>query len=101
MSEVVKKVHDINLLVGCHAIICVEIRLGHWMWDLVDWGGRLERKIRQPDQARPCTKMNHYFLGYCEMLRTMQVLLKFVKPTVNINNKVLSYYLLFQASLLR
>lgn len=32
--EVALEAHDVSLQVGCHAVICVEITLGHWMWDL-------------------------------------------------------------------
>lgn len=29
ISEVALEAHDVSLQVGCHAVICVEIRLGH------------------------------------------------------------------------
>lgn len=34
ISEVALEAHDISLQVGCHVVICVEIRLEHWMWYL-------------------------------------------------------------------
>lgn len=61
ISEVALEAHDVSLQVGCHVVICVEIRLGHWMWYLdqiylAGCGGCLERKSRQTHQARSWIK---------------------------------------------
>lgn len=33
MSGVVMEDCGVSLQVGCHAVMCVEVRHGHWMWD--------------------------------------------------------------------